>query len=198
MPARSHAVELLVGRIQLLIAPRVVFREAGAVAHQLPDGQWRRIARRQLHAREFRDPFRHRIFERQLAVISQLEDRERGEALGHRRNAERRRRRDGSRSSRGRGRRSKPTCARRPSITTPQTMPGIFSVGGVGPEDAIDVRQRRFQLLHAIGIGEARRRIGIARGERGAAEECGEDEQSHARSMAQKSGNRDPGAGIRI
>ena len=75
MPVAQPLVERGVGGAQLLIAPRVVFGETRAVAHQLADAQRRRVARRQFHAREFRKPFRHRVFERQLAFVAQLQNR---------------------------------------------------------------------------------------------------------------------------
>ena len=89
-PVVQHGV----GGAQLLIAPRVVFGKARAVAEQLANGQRRRVARGPLHPRELRDPSRHRVFERQPAIVAQLQHRQRGEALGHRRDAERGVRRD--------------------------------------------------------------------------------------------------------
>ena len=154
-----------VGGAQLLIAPRVVFGKARAVAQQLANGQRRRVARRPFHPREFRDPSRHGVFERQPAIVAQLQHRQRGKALGHRRNAERGVRRD----RRLRGAVADPERPQMRHLAVDHHAPdhpGDLLVGGIGAEDAVDLRHRRLQFGHAAGVGKSRRGIGVARRER--------------------------------
>ena len=54
----------------------------------MPDRHLRRIARRIDERLHLRDVLLRRIVERQLAFVAQLQDGDRGEALGHRRDAE--------------------------------------------------------------------------------------------------------------
>ena len=75
---------------ELLVPPRVVFRETGRVREQVSQRDARRIVGRVTQSTELRDIPLRRIIERQLALVAQLEDRHRGERLGHAGDAEHR------------------------------------------------------------------------------------------------------------
>jgi hypothetical protein len=150
------------------------------VAHELADAQRRSVARRQLHAREFRQPLRDRVFERQLSFIAQLQNRQSREALGHRRNPEHRGRRD-------------PRIAR--AFTHPRRFhvrqalidhhsphhPRNLPVAHIFSEDLIDLRHRRLKFANAIWISEARRRVSVAGQQMGRKNETAQNGQSHVR-----------------
>ena len=150
------------------------------MAEELPDSERRGVVRRQFHAREFGNPLRHRIFERQLALIAQLENGERGETLRHRGDAKHRAGRDGR--IRGAIPHAGRFDVREPAIDhdTPHHAGNLF-VGGVMAKDLVDFRQRGFELPESFGIGKARRRVGIARKERGRGQESAEGDESHMR-----------------
>ena len=84
----QHPRQLLVGVREMAIPPRVVFRKSFGVRQQMADRDARRVARRIRHSGHLRHVPLRRIVERQLPFVAQLEDRHRGEALGHRRDAE--------------------------------------------------------------------------------------------------------------
>ena len=163
---------------QLLVAPGIVLREAGAVAEQLPDPERRAVARRQLHAREFGKPLRHQVFERQLALIPQLQNRQRRETLRHRGDAKRRAGRD--RSVGGPVPHARRFDMREPVVDHHAPHhPGNLPLGRVPAEDPVDFRKRRFQFPDPLRIGEPRWRVSVARGGDGSRKEAAQGNESH-------------------
>ena len=86
MPPRSIRGETLLGLGELLIAPRVVLGEPLGVRQQVADRDPRRVGGR--IAQRLAAPARSARPDRRAraCLVAQLEDRHRGEALGHRRN----------------------------------------------------------------------------------------------------------------
>ena len=82
--AAQHLRELIVADRELLISPRVVFGKAFRMREQVANGDLRRVGCRIFQRCKFRHVLLRRIVERELAFVAQLEDRHRGEALGHR------------------------------------------------------------------------------------------------------------------
>ena len=81
----SHA---RLGRVELLVAPGIVLGEAGRMGQEMPDRDHRRVPARIGESPQLRHIPLGRVVERQHAGIPQLQDRQRGEALGHRGDAE--------------------------------------------------------------------------------------------------------------
>ena len=94
-PLFQPVAQRLVWDGELTIAPGVVFGKSLGVCEQVPDRDGRRVPGRQRDTGKLRDVPGHRVVERQLALVAQREDGQRGEALGHRRDAEDRLRRRG-------------------------------------------------------------------------------------------------------
>ncbi len=78
------------GRVEALlpVAPRVVGREARRHRQQVPDGDRRAVRRRQPQPRQFRHVAGRGIVQAERPAVAQQHDHRRGEALGHRRDAE--------------------------------------------------------------------------------------------------------------
>ena len=76
-------VEVGVAGAELLVAPGVVFGEAGGVAHEISDAEGGGVAGGEFHTGEFGDPLGDGVFEGELAFVAEFENGEGGEALGH-------------------------------------------------------------------------------------------------------------------
>ena len=86
--AGQEAAELLQRQALLPVAPRIVGREAGRHREQVPDRHAGRVRRHRRPAAQLGDVLLGRVVELEHAVVAQRQDRGRGEALGHRRDAE--------------------------------------------------------------------------------------------------------------
>ncbi len=76
-------VEIGIAGAELLVAPGVVFGEAGGVAHEISDAEGGGVSGGEFHAGEFGNPFGDGVFEGELAFVAEFEDGQGGEALGH-------------------------------------------------------------------------------------------------------------------
>ena len=157
--AAKHAGQLGLGFGELLIAPGVVFGETLGVRQQVPDRDPRRVGRRVAEGLQLRNVSLGRIVERQLARITELENRHRREALGHRRDAkdrvdvDRRLGLDVAHAHRA--------LVRELAIDhdAPRRA-GRMNRRRVVAEDFVDVRKRRRQLRPTVGFGKLRGRGG--------------------------------------
>ena len=87
-PRRDHPGEILLRQHLLAVAPRIVGDKAADMLKQVAHPNARAVLRRIGPALHFGHIVFGEIVEAELAVVAQLEDRERGERLGHRGDAE--------------------------------------------------------------------------------------------------------------
>ena len=150
-PREWHAVaqqtrEVVFGQRRLPIAPGIVGDEPRGVRQQFAHANLRRVFRRILPPAQLRHVGFDRRVERELALVSELQDRQRRERLRHRRDAEQRVSGDGTL-------RVDVLHARALHVHQPAVLHDA-------PHHAGDVRVEAVVLHRAIDLGEHRRVLG--------------------------------------
>ena len=77
-----HQFSIRVG--QLPVTPGIVLRKPGGVGEQVPDRDLRRVGRQVRQGARLRKVFRNRVVESEPALVAQLQDGHRRDALAHR------------------------------------------------------------------------------------------------------------------
>ena len=170
--ARTHQRgELLLRDAELLIAPRVVLGEPRRHGQEMPQRDGRRIGRQRSQAAQFGDIPLDGIIERELALVTQLQDRHRRERFGHAGDAEHR---------------VTPHRLAALDIAQPDGADvGELAVDDDAPGGAGDVLARD-ELAHhpvhlGIGRGQLRTTVGILEGDRRRGVGCDTEESEGQR-----------------